>query len=175
MTASWCCIALVDERDPTAAAAAKAHDEQGTPAGVLAVWKQRAKPVRHALRADERIFDAAGEPASVSLVLAPAGVRLPFDDPAVQQARRRVLAGLPADALSTLLRDASHFEGAITVRRGPDAAALLRDDPFARVFPARLLEVGSGLLGSTPPPVGPTIERYGSERPWPWDRFGDSP
>jgi hypothetical protein len=172
-TVSWVWIALLDERSGKATAAAEARDEQGEPAGFLTAWKQRAKPVRHALRADERIVDTAGEAASVSLVLAPAGVLLPFDDPGIQQARRRVLAGPPADAVSTLLRDASHFEGAITVRRGGDAAVLLRDDPFARICPARLLEVGPGVLGAVPPPAGPTIERYGSERPWPWDRFGD--
>ena len=52
------------------------------------------------------------------------------------------------------------------------ARALLADDPFARVFPARMLRVDGGLFGRVPPPVGPTIERYGSANPWPWDRFG---
>ncbi len=50
-------------------------------------------------------------------------------------------------------------------------APRLADDPFARIFPARLLDVDSGLFGAVPPPAGPTIERYGSTEPWPWDRF----
>jgi hypothetical protein len=137
----------------------------------LWVWVQRAKPTRDARRVDPRIVDPAGEPALVSLVLPPEGVSLLFDDPAVQEARRRVLTGPPFDAVSTLLSDSSHFEGAITVARGPDEQRLRWEDPFARVFPARLLRVGAGLLGKVPAPAGPTIERYGSEQPWPWDRF----
>ena len=106
----------------------------------------------------------------MALVLAPPGVRLKFDDVAVQQARRDVLAGPPQDAVTTLLTDASHFEGSLTVARG-GGIARLRDDPFARIFPARLLRVGACLFGVVPPPAGPVIERYGSEQPWPWDRF----
>ena len=139
--------------------------------GQLKVWLQNAKPLRGALRADPRIASADGEPATVSLVLPPPGVRLLFDDPAVQEARRRVLAGPPFDAVSTLLRDASHFEGALTVARGADVARLREDDPFARIFPAQVLEVGSGLFGRVPWPAGPVIERYGSANPWPWERF----
>ena len=66
--------------------------------------------------------------------------------------------------------DAGHFEGSVTVARG-DAIARLVDDPFARIFPARLLDVDAALFGSVPPPAGPTIERYGSAQPWPLDRF----
>jgi hypothetical protein len=99
-------------------------------------------------------------------------VRLPFDDLAVQGARRAVLSGSPQDAVSTLLSDASHFEGAVTVARGAGVGRLA-DDPFARVFPARILSVDAGLFGAVPPPCGPTIERYGSAQPWPWDRYGD--
>ena len=29
----------------------------------------------------------------------------------------------------------------------------------------------AGVFGTVPPPAGPTIERYGSGNPWPWDRF----
>jgi hypothetical protein len=124
------------------------------------------------LRGDDRIVDPSGPPARVSLVLPPPGVSVPFDDLAVQQARRDVLADAdPPPVLTTLLRDASHFAGALTARRG-GGVTRLADDPFARLFPARLLDVGPGLLGSVPPPAGPTIERYGSARPWPWDRYG---
>jgi hypothetical protein len=163
-------LALVDERPDDASAAASVH-ENGGEAGFLAAWSRRAKPRRGALRADPRVVDPRGEPAWASLVLVPEGIRLAFDDLAVQQARRRVLAGPPPDAISALLRDASHFEGSITVRRGPDAVAWLRYDPFRSVFPARLLRVDAGVLGTSSPPVGPAIERYGSANPWPGDRF----
>jgi hypothetical protein len=123
------------------------------------------------LRADPRIFAACGEAAWVSLIVVPEELRPPFDDPAVQEARRRVLADPPPDAVTTLLADDSRFAGAITVRRGPDAEALLRDDPFVRVHPARIIRVEAGVFGTAPPPTGPTIERHGSARPWPWDRF----
>ena len=137
---------------------------------MLAAWRRHAKPVRHARRADARIVDPDGASARVSLVLPPAGVRLAFDDVAVQQARRDLLAGEPFDAVSTLLTDDSHFEGSILVARGENAARL-GDDPFARIFPARVLHVGAGVLGRVPWPAGPTIERYGSVQPWPADRF----
>lgn len=94
-----------------------------------------------------------------------------FDDLAVQHARRMVLAGSPADALSTLLIDDRRFAGALTVRRDADAVRLLLDDPFSRVARAVVLTVGAGLLGTVRPPTGPTIEPHGSAQPWPWERF----
>jgi hypothetical protein len=163
---SWAWLALV-EHAPADADASAATDT----GEFLAAWVRRAKPVRDALRVDARIVDPMGAPALVSLVLPSSGVRLLFDDPAVQEARRRVLAGAPFDAVSTLLRDSSHFEGAVTVARDGDERRLPWDDPFARIFPARVMRVEAGLLGRVPAPAGPTIERYGSEQPWPWDRF----
>jgi hypothetical protein len=168
MTRCW--LALIAERAPGATVQAEVHDAAGEPAGWLAAWRQRAKPVRDARRIDERIIDPAGTPAWISLVLPPSGALLAFDDLAVQHARRRVLAEPPQDAVSTLMRDASHFEGAITVARGAGVPRLA-DDPFARIFPARILRVGAGVLGAVAAPAGPTIERYGSANPWPWDRF----
>jgi hypothetical protein len=168
MTRCW--LALLAEPAPDATAQAEVHDADGTPIGWLAAWRQRAKPVRTARRVDDRIVDLGGAAAWISLVLPPDGVRLAFDDLAVQQARRRVLAAPPQAAVSTLMRDASHFEGAITVARGAGVSRL-GDDPFARIFPARILRVGAGVLGATTAPAGPVIERYGSASPWPWDRF----
>jgi hypothetical protein len=168
---SWSWLALIDGPAEDATAQARVHDPEGTPAGWLAAWQRRAKPVRDARRIDARVIDPQGDEAWISLVRPPAGVRLAFDDLAVQQARRAVLAGPPPDAVTTLLSDASHFEGALTVARGGDAARRLADDPFARVFPARVLRVEPGLLGRVLPPCGPTIERYGSAQPWPWDRY----
>jgi hypothetical protein len=142
----------------------------GEEVGRLAAWLRRARPTREAWRVDRRIVDPAGAPARVSLVLPPAGARLAFDDGAVQFARRELLLGVPFDAVTTLLRDDSHFEGSLLVARGEDAARL-GEDPFARVFPARVLHVGRGVLGRVPWPAGPVIERYGSAQPWPADRF----
>jgi hypothetical protein len=164
-----CWIALVDDAPAEATAAAPLTDAEGAPAGWLAAWMQRAKPVRQALRADPRIVDPAGAPAWISLVLVPPGFAVPFDDLAVQQARRDVLARRPARAVSTLLRDSSHFEGAITAADAP-----VHDDPFARLFPGRSLRAGAGLIATAAGPVGPTIERYGSTNPWPWDRFAST-
>jgi hypothetical protein len=166
---SWCWLDILEAPADDATAQAELSES----AGWLAAWQQRRRPTRSARRVDARIIDPHGEPAWISLVRAPAGVRLPFDDLAVQHARRRVLAELPPDAVSTLLEDASHFEGAITVARGA-AVTRLRDDPFARVFPARILEVGAGVVGRVPLPCGPTIERYGSAQPWPWERYAAS-
>ena len=91
-------------------------------------------------------------------------------------ARAWHLDGTPAGALAAWTgrvkprHEARRIEGALTVARGPDAARL-GDDPFARVFPGRVLRVEAGLLGRTRWPAGPVIERYGSARPWPSDRF----
>ena len=123
------------------------------------------------LRADPRILDENGPAATVSLVLP--DFRLAFDDPAVQQARRALIAGEPFDAVSTLMRDDSTVAGSVLVARGPDARRRLADDPFARIAPARIVDVPAGVLAERVPwPVGPVIERYGSASPWPLDRFG---
>jgi hypothetical protein len=71
---------------------------------------------------------------------------------------------MAADAVSTFVRDSSHFSGAVTVRR--EGRALLRDDPFRRLGPAEMLDVGPGLFGVVAPVPGPVIQRY-SGAPWP--------
>jgi hypothetical protein len=168
VTGAW--LALLDAvpaGGPRALARA-AVTERGAPAGVLCAWRgDAARPVPSARRIDGRVVDPAGPPALVSLVLAPAGVRLPFDDPAVQQARRDALAAPWPRLLTTLVEGDSVFAGALTAfADGP------RLDPFARIFPARVLDVGAGLLAaSVPAPAGPVVERYGGANPWPVDRF----
>jgi hypothetical protein len=168
---SRCWLALIEGPAEGAQASAGASTLDGRQAGTLAAWLQKAKPVRNALRVDERLVDPRGAKAWISLVLAPPGVRLPFDDLAVQQARRLVLSRPPLAAVSTLLRDDSHFEGAISVARSANEMRWLHDDPFAMIYPAMLLAVEAGILGSLAAPTGPTIERYGSGNPWPWDSF----
>ena len=162
---SWLWFAQVGEAQRGGAhASAEARDSDGAEAGLLAVWRASERPKVPAVKIDARLIDPDGAAAQVSLVLAPPHVRMLFDDAAVQQARRDVLARRPPRALSTLLRGDSIFAGAITV----DPAG---DDPFARIFPARRLTVAAGLFGAVPAPPGPDIERHGSGAPWPYPSF----
>jgi hypothetical protein len=167
---SWCWFALLPEPAglpdlEDALASAAATDLHGRPVGLVVAWPKGRKPVRTAVRIDRRVVDPAGPPAWVSLVLVPPEVAPLFDDPAVSQALRRVLAGPPFAAVSTLVRDAVHFAGAVTVDHG-DLLARLVDDPFARLHPAWLLRVGAGMFGRVAPPAGPAIQRYAG-KPWP--------
>lgn len=84
-------------------------------------------------------------------MLAPDGVTILFDDPAVSGALRAPLAAPWPDVLSTLVVEESRFAGALTVVQNGDRGRL-ESDPFARIFPARIVQLGSGLLGRTPPP-----------------------
>lgn len=167
MSRAW--VALLDEPAEGAEAQAPLTTLDGEPAGWLAAWLRRSKPLREARRADPRLIDPDGAEATISVVW-PERERglLAFDDLAVQEARRVLLrSAFPPDAVSTLLVDDSHFAGAITVRREPSTDG----DPFARIEPGRVLRVGAGVVGALPLPVGPVIERHGSAQPWPWERF----
>ena len=167
-----CWLAMSGKAPGSADAAARVVDLDGRPCGWLAAWLRPSKPVRDARRADPRIVDSEGAAASISLVLPPRDELMVFDDTTVQGARRAILADAePADLVTTLLLDASHFAGSLTARRGPDAMARLRDDPFRRVATARLLHVEAGLLGVVSAPPGPVIERHGSDVPWPGGYF----
>jgi hypothetical protein len=152
-----------------ALASGTVHALEGRPAGLLTAWPPGRKPTRTASRMDARLIDPAGPPAWVSLVLVPPEVAPLFDDVAVSQALRAVLAGPPFAAVSTLVRDAVHFAGAVTVDHG-DRPDRLADDPFARLHPARILRLGPGLFGHVPPPPGPAIQRYAG-KPWPVSGF----
>jgi hypothetical protein len=174
---NWCWFAalatpLAGERLVDPWVSVPATDRKGRPAGLLAAWPPGRKPLREAVRMDERLVDLGGPPAWVSLVLVPSEVAPLFDDPAVSQAMRRVLTGPPFAAVSTLVRDAVHFAGAVTVEQG-DRPDRLADDPFARLHPARILRVGPGMFGHVRPPAGPAIQRY-SGKPWPAAGF-DTP
>lgn len=160
---SWCWLARVETRPADAWAWAELTAD-GRPVGFLAAWPAGRKPTATAARADAAIVDPAGLPATVSLVMVPRDRTPLFDDPAVSGAMRRVLAGPPPDAVSTLVRDSSHFAGAVTVRRRQPE--LLRDDPFARVAQAEMLAVGAGLFGRRAAVPGPVIQRYAG-KPWP--------
>lgn len=161
---SWCWFAQVPLSPGGAWASAAVSGRDDRAAGFFAVWAPGRKPVRHAVRMDSRFVDPEGGPAWVSVVLLDRDRSPLFDDPAVSGALRAVLAGPPADGVSTFVRDSSHFAGALTVRRTRPQD--LRDDPFARLGPARLLHVGAGLFGRARPVPGPVIQRYGG-KPWP--------
>src|SRR5439155_8221643 len=94
-----------------------------------------------------------------------------FDEPEVQQVRRDALAwwipllGDELVCLTTLVLDASHYGGAITVATSP---RFFEDDPFARIFAGTTVE--TDLFARVPPPTGPAIERY-SGLAWPGGAF----
>jgi len=162
---SWCWLARTDE--PSEGALAVASVASG---GYLAAFPSGGSAPPGERKVDARAIDPEGEPALASLVVAPDGVTIPFDDAAVSEALRAALAAPWPDVLSTLVVEESRFAGAITAVRDGDRVRL-ELDPFARIFPAELVEVGAGLFGHTPAPTGPVIQRYGGGEPWPWDTF----
>ncbi len=173
---NWCWLALRDTapRDALACAAVTVTAADHMPGGFLAAWSSALPRPEGAAKVDSRAIDANGLSADVSLVLPPSGVTLAFDDIAVGHALRRALARPPLDVLTTMLLGDSRFAGALSAVRHR-TSDLLDDDPFGRLFPARRLHVEAGLLGRMPAPAGPVIQRYGSDQPWPWDRFIDNP
>ncbi|MEO6714873.1 MAG: hypothetical protein ABIM89_15805, partial [Mycobacteriales bacterium] len=158
---SWCWFAVLRSGDAAPAvpalATATATHADGSAFGVLAAWPSGRKPVPHAVRMDARVVDPAGEAAWVSLVQIAADRAPLFDDPAVSGAMRAVLAGQRLDAVTTFVRDSSHFAGSMCVSRSDPAR--LREDPFAQIRAAVLLRVESGLLGQVAPPPGPVTQR----------------
>lgn len=162
---SWYWLARTDELPEEAFAVAALSS-----GGFLAAFSAAGPAPPGERKVDSRAVDPDGAAALASLVLAPDGVTIPFDDPAVSGALRAALAARWPNVLSTLVVGNSRFAGALTaVRDG--GRSRLEADPFARIFPARIVELGPGLLGCTPPPTGPVIQRYGGGEPWPWDRF----
>lgn len=169
---SWCWLALRDTAPPDALACAAVAAPDHRSGGFLAAWTSSSPRPEGAAKVDSRAIDPNGLPAEASLVLPPGGMTLAFDDVAVGHALRMALARPPLDVLTTMLLGDSRFAGALSaVRHG--RSDLLDDDPFGRLFPARRLHVRAGLLGHMPAPAGPVIQRYGSDQPWPWDRFID--
>ena len=165
---TWCWFAEIAAPTAGTLASAEILALDGRVVGALAAWPAGRKPVAHAVRMDARVVSPSGAAAWVSLVLLPRDRSPLFDDPAVSGALRSVLSYPPPDAVSTFVRDSSHFAGAVTVRR--DGPAELHADPFARLGPARVLRVGPGLFGHTAPVPGPVIQRY-SGKPWPAPGF----
>lgn len=162
-----CWLALLESRPDDVLAAAVVDDGHQQ----LVAWRSERPPVPWATKVDPRAIDPEGGPGRASLVLAPEGVWLPFDDVAVSQAVRAAMSARPVDVVSTLVVGDDRFVGALSATHGDDQRPL-DDDSFAVLFPTRRVRLGAGLLGRTPTPVGPGIQRYGAANPWPWDRFG---
>lgn len=169
MTPLW--LAVLAE-DPGDATVAQLHELDGRLAGVFCLWQGERRPHGAALQADPRVHDPEGPACVVSWALAAPDARPIADDPAVVHVRRDVLRdGRPA-AVTMLTADPVSVAGALTVARAdsPEQVAALRDDPFRRLWGARLLRVSAGVLGASVPRTGPSLERYAG-RPWPYDRF----
>ncbi len=122
--------------------------------------------------ADARCFEGETGTAYAHVCALPdEAARLPYDQPEVQHARRDALAwwipllGEDLVCLTTLALDPVNFGGAVTVARRPDRFG---DDPFARIFPGRIVE--TDLFAPVLPPPGPPLERYAGV-PWPGGRF----
>jgi hypothetical protein len=166
---TWHWLALRSEAPEDAFAVAELHALDGTSAGFIAAWRRESGRPPGALGVDPRAIDPEGKPAWLSLALASSVVL--FDDPAVAWALRRVLAGPRVRVMTTMTRDAATIGGALTaydVR--PCLGPSQPNDPFARLFPTRVLHVGAGFVGSMSTPAGPGIQRY-SGAPWPWSSF----
>ena len=180
---SYCWLQRAETRPAGAQAWARVWTTDGTPAGGLAALPagagdlaevSRRAGAQAAVKVDSRAVDPTGLAGYVSLTWAPAGSWLPFDDVAVSGAIRRALAGPAYDLVSALSQSDNRFLGALVgvLDEDPGAAGLrLADDPFATLFPRRVLRVEAGLLGRMPDAVGPSMQRYGAGSPWPWDRF----
>ena len=137
--------------------------------GSFRTWpKADERPTPAALRVDERVATPGGPATWASWCRFDGEGSLAFDDGAVTQALRRVLAGQWPVAVSTALVDWSRIAGALTLGT---TRAEVEADPFAHVFPRTILPVPAGRLGSIPAPTGPCITRYGSGNPLPWDRY----
>jgi hypothetical protein len=150
----WCWLGFVDASPDDALATADAYDLGGDPAGTLVAWPSQGRRRSGAVRVARHVIDPDGPRMAVSWAVAPRGVHVLFDDPAVVHAIRATY-GRQAAFLSTLVQDAAHIAGAIT---GLEAELADRwsgwwdDDPFARIFGARRLLVGPGLFRRVPAP-----------------------
>ena len=105
---SWLWFDICPDPATGTVASARVSDANGTPRGVLCAWaSDQDRPTPAAVKVDSRAIDPSGEPGSVSLVLAPDGLYLPFDDPAVAHGQDHPGGVPPADVCSTLVDDLS--------------------------------------------------------------------
>lgn len=163
MTWLWFAVRPAPPEACRATAAIWTAEEE--PAGHLIAWERSTDRPNGAAKIDGKAVDPSGGPGWVSLVLPKSDETLPFDDPSVSGALRRVLRLPPAPVFSTLSGGEDRWLGALTGDTGPGVR--LDDDPFAAVGPRRVPRVDAGFLGHTPALPGPVIQRYGSGHPWP--------
>ena len=166
---SWLWFALRREVPRECRASAPAWTAEDVPVGYLAAWDRNTDQPEGATKIDARAVDPDGDPGWVSLVLPGERETLPFDDPAVAGALRRVLGLRPSPVFSTLSARDDRWLGSLTGGERLDERLLA--DPFGALAQARVLRVGAGFLGLTPALPGPVIQRYGSGNPWPSGRF----
>jgi hypothetical protein len=167
---SWCWLAHLEAPADDASAQAAAYEVDGSPAGWLAAWRGRAKPLRsarrwtlesstpreppHGCRSCDRPR-ASGCPSTIPRSSTPAARCSP--------AGRRT-ACPRCSATRRISRARSRWRAAPGWPSWPTTRS-------RGSSPARILRVEAGLLSVVTAPVGPTIERYGSAQPWPWDRY----
>lgn len=170
-------LVRITTRAPEATARfAALRDLQGRSCGYLEILEDAGAAddgAPDSAKVDPAVLDRDGSPGWLSLAWTDGAV-MPFDDVAVSGAVRDRLRSGTAHFMSTLTRGDDTLAGALTGVTGctaKQAAVLLRDDPFARLFPRRLVSYGPGLFGQTLPPAGPATQRYGADTPWPSDQF----
>ncbi|MBA3653166.1 MAG: hypothetical protein H0W70_03115 [Actinobacteria bacterium] len=168
---AWHWLARTEDRPTGALGCAELYDNDDRQVGFLAAWHQDDEHAADAVKVDSRAVAHDGPPGWASIVMTRPGTAIAFDDAAVSAALRHALRLPWPDVCSTLVSNGTTFAGALTATARPDSRDRLCADPFARVLPRELVRIGPGLLGHTPAPVGPGIQRHGSGRPWPWDRF----
>lgn len=170
---SWLWFALRPEEPRDCSASAPAWTGDGSLAGHLCAWERSDEQPDGAAKIDARAVAGTGPAGWASLVVAGPNRTLPFDDVAVAGALRRVLALPPARAFSTLSLHDDRWLGSITC--DDEVNRRLLDDPFDHLVRAMILRVDRGFIGHGPALPGPVIQRYGSDTPWPADRFAGAP
>jgi hypothetical protein len=133
---------------------------------------------------DAVLAEGSDQPAErwyVSIAVDLGTSSLEFDDPAVEGAIKRLLAGyLPLlgrrfVATSTVMPDWQRCCGGLTAfsaESDAEARTLALDDPWRILFPGRVFRLERAILRRMTPPAGPNTQRYGGANPWPGDRFG---
>jgi hypothetical protein len=133
---------------------------------------------------DEVVGAGADQPAErwyVSIAVDLGTAAFDFDDPAVEGAIKRLLAGyVPLlgrrfVATSTVMPDWRHCCGGLTAfaaESDVEARTVALDDPWRSLFPGRVFRLERAIFRRVTPPAGPNTQRYGGANPWPGDRFG---
>lgn len=174
-------LAVLPTRDPAADLAAAVSDGDGDagwlcawlpgPLAGAAVWR---RPSRDAVRCPAALVGDGAGLWRVQLTLPGRTARPLHDDPAVVDATRCAARdGGRLAFTAALVADTVHWAGGIsgvdasTASAWPGWTSL---DPWSRLGPHRLLDVGPGVLVGASLPVAPGTQRRGGA-PWPSGRF----